>query len=72
MNDWFVVDEFEEGTWCIQEPYHMEGVCSYLVLSTEQALLIDTGLGISNIKEVVEKITQNPVEVVNTHSHFVI
>lgn len=70
MNDWFVVEEIEEGTWCIQEPYHMEEVCSYLVLSTEQALLIDTGLGISNIKEVVEKITKYPVEVVNTHSHY--
>jgi glyoxylase-like metal-dependent hydrolase (beta-lactamase superfamily II) len=70
VNDWFVVEEIDEGTWCIQEPYHIEDVCSYLVLSNEDALLIDTGLGISNIKEAVEKITQNPVEVVNTHSHF--
>lgn len=70
MNDWFAVEEIEGGTWCIREPHHMEDVCSYLVLSNEGALLIDTGLGISNIKKVVKKITQNPVEVVNTHSHF--
>lgn len=48
----------------------MEEVCSYLILSEDQALLIDTGLGISNIKEAIEKITPNTVEVVNTHSHF--
>lgn len=70
MSDWFVVDEIESGTYCIREPYHMEDVSSYLLLSKEEALLIDTGLGISNIREVVEDLTQNPVHVVNTHSHY--
>ena len=70
MSDWFVVEEIEEGTWCIQEPHHMEEVCSYLLVSNGQALLIDTGLGICNIKEVVETITTSPLLVVNTHSHF--
>jgi glyoxylase-like metal-dependent hydrolase (beta-lactamase superfamily II) len=70
VSDWFVVEEIESGTWCIQEPHHMEEVCSYLLVSNGQALLIDTGLGISNIKAVVDEITQNNVQVVNTHSHF--
>jgi glyoxylase-like metal-dependent hydrolase (beta-lactamase superfamily II) len=70
VTDWFVVEEIEDGTWCIQEPHHMEEVCSYLVVSNEHALLIDTGLGISNIKDVVERITKNHVKIVNTHSHY--
>ena len=70
MNDWFVVKEIRDGTWAIQEPYHFEDVISYLLVSEAQALLIDTGLGISNVKEVVEEITSNQVMVVNSHSHY--
>ncbi len=70
VNDWFKIKEIEAGTWGIQEPYHFEEVVSYLIVSEAQALLIDTGLGISNIREVVEEITPNPVLVVNTHSHY--
>jgi glyoxylase-like metal-dependent hydrolase (beta-lactamase superfamily II) len=70
MVEWFEVNEIEEGIWCIGEPYHVENVNSYLILGDGKGLLIDTGLGISNIKNVVEQITPDPVEVVNTHSHY--
>ena len=37
---------------------------------TKRALLIDTGLGVANIKEVVDKLTTLPIFVVTTHVHW--
>lgn len=45
------------------------GFQQYLVLGTEKALLVDTGIGIGSIRKVVESITSLPVIVVNTHCH---
>ncbi len=42
---------------------------SYLLIGTS-ALLIDTGLGIDNIKEVIDTITNLPIKVVTTHVHW--
>lgn len=45
------------------------GFLEYLVLGTEKALLIDTGMGIGSLKETVRKITDLPIVLVNTHCH---
>lgn len=46
------------------------GYCiSYLILGKEKALLIDTGFGIADLKSYVEKLTQLPLMVLNTHVH---
>lgn len=45
------------------------GFQQYLVLGTEKALLVDTGIGVGSIRKVVESITSLPVIVVNTHCH---
>lgn len=45
------------------------GFQQYLILGTQKALLIDTGIGIGSIREVVSKITALPVTVINTHCH---
>ncbi len=42
----------------------------YLLIGSEKAMLIDTGYGEGNIREVVESITDKPLMVVNTHGHF--
>lgn len=42
----------------------------YLLCGTKRALLIDTGLGVANIKEVVDKLTTLPIFVVTTHVHW--
>lgn len=39
------------------------------MIDTDSAFLIDTGLGISSIKNVVNKITSLPVRVITTHVH---
>lgn len=53
--------------------YHIEdrlGVYSTLLVGDERAMLIDTGCGIGSIKAEVEKITDKPLTVVNTHGHI--
>lgn len=42
----------------------------YLLLGEEKALLIDTGWGAGNLRALVEKLTDKPVEVINTHGHL--
>jgi glyoxylase-like metal-dependent hydrolase (beta-lactamase superfamily II) len=66
---WFEVYKIVPGVFAIYEPHQFEEVISYLVLGTQRALLFDTGMGISNIKAVVEALTELPVSVVNSHTH---
>lgn len=70
MNNWFTVENIDETTYAISEYGHVEEVHSYLLTGGTCALLIDTGLGIGNIKEEVRRITELPVKVVITHAHW--
>ncbi len=70
VSPWFELYQIDELTYALLEPYHEEEVISYLLMGTERALLIDTGMGIGNIKKEVDKLTDLPVIVVNTHGHF--
>jgi glyoxylase-like metal-dependent hydrolase (beta-lactamase superfamily II) len=67
---WFEVYQVRAGIFALLEPNHDEEVISYLVLGGERAALIDTGMGVGNIQAEVERLTDGPVTVVNTHSHF--
>ena len=70
MNDWFTIDRAEEDTYIISEYQHWEKTHCYLLLGTERSLLIDTGLGVCNIGEVVGSLTDKPVTAVATHVHW--
>ena len=65
--DWFAVQRLREGVYLIGEPMHVN---SYLILGSRRAVLLDTGMGISNIRAAVEQLTDLPVLVVNSHYHF--
>ena len=45
------------------------GFQQYLVLGEKRALLVDTGMGVGSIREVVDRLTALPVTVINTHGH---
>lgn len=70
IDDWFEVYEVKENIYALYEPGHFQEVISYLTIGKDIALLQDTGLGIGNIKKVVEKLYKGKVIVVNSHSHF--
>jgi glyoxylase-like metal-dependent hydrolase (beta-lactamase superfamily II) len=67
---WFQVHEAEPGIYIIEEPHHVERVKSHLVVGERDALLIDTGMGVANIRAVVDELTDRPVTVVNSHAHW--
>ena len=69
-DEWFEVYEVESGIWAIYEPFQWQEVISYLIVGTESAVLFDTGNGIGNIKAIVDQLTDKPVQVINSHSHF--
>ena len=53
---------------CVER--HWEETHCYLLIGSDRALLIDTGLGICNICEQVRKLTDKPVTAVATHIHW--
>ena len=70
MSDWFTIEVIDSNTYAISEYKHWEETHSYLLIGEKSALLIDTGLGVDNIKEVVERLTSLPILVVTTHIHW--
>jgi glyoxylase-like metal-dependent hydrolase (beta-lactamase superfamily II) len=66
---WFEVYKVAPGVFAIYEPHQFEEVISYLIVGHKQALLFDTGMGISNILKVTSQLTSRPVVVLNSHTH---
>lgn len=66
---WFTVQRIDKTTYAISEYGHWEKVHSFLLVGEKKAVLIDTGLGIDNIKRITNQLTHLPVEVITTHVH---
>jgi glyoxylase-like metal-dependent hydrolase (beta-lactamase superfamily II) len=67
---WFEVYQVKAGTFALLEAHHYEEVISYLILGDERAVLFDTGMGVGNIQAEVEALTDLPMTIVNSHSHY--
>lgn len=53
--------------------YHMEaqpGVFVTLLTGCQGALLVDTGLGLGDLRGTIDRLTDRPLTVVNTHGHI--
>lgn len=70
MKDWFTIDKIDDDTYIISEYRHWEETHCYLLNGSERSLLIDTGLGICNISEIIGKLTQKPITAIATHIHW--
>lgn len=70
MDNWFTVEEIDDKTYAISEYKHWEESHSYLIIGSQKSLLIDTGLGIGNIHDVVTSLTSLPIMVATTHAHW--
>lgn len=69
-NGWFDIIRIDDTTYALSEPGHWERCISYLVIGEQTAALIDTGLGISNIKRITDQLTDLHVKVLTTHVHW--
>jgi len=65
--EWFDVRELASRVWLIAEPGHVN---SFLIEGDDLAVLLDTGLGVANIRSVAESLSGKPILVVNSHHHF--
>jgi glyoxylase-like metal-dependent hydrolase (beta-lactamase superfamily II) len=68
-DDWFEVYRLTPTVYDIYEDGQFEEVISYLVLGEKKTALIDTGNGIGDIKALVDGLIDNPIVVINTHTH---
>ncbi len=67
--DWFEVYRIIDGIYAIYEPGQFEEVISFLITGEKRALLFDTGLGIGDMRSVVDQLTDLEVIVLNSHMH---
>lgn len=68
--DWFEVYRVAPSVYAIYEPGQFEEVISFLIEGEEKALMFDSGLGIGDIKRVVDGLTDKEVVVLNSHTHY--
>ncbi len=66
-SSWFDVRELEPGVHLVGEPGHVN---SFLVQGKKSVVLLDTGLGVADIRAVARELTDKPLLVVNSHYHF--
>jgi glyoxylase-like metal-dependent hydrolase (beta-lactamase superfamily II) len=66
----YKAEEIAEKSWMIQDA-HTESSYAfcYLVEGDDYALLIDSILGMGNLKAFCETLTDKPIRLVNTHAH---
>ena len=70
IKSWFSVEKIDSDTFAISEYKHWEETHCYLLCGTEKAVFIDTGLGVGNIREIVDSLTSLHVTVMTTHVHW--
>jgi len=63
---WFCVAEIEPGVVLVGEPGY---VYSWLVVGRDDSLLLDSGLGVADIRAAIADVADDPL-LVNSHAHF--
>jgi glyoxylase-like metal-dependent hydrolase (beta-lactamase superfamily II) len=77
MNDWHTTTRIADNVYRISEPFGaieprvgVTTVNMYLVIGHERAVLIDSGMGIGDVRSEIAQITPLPCTVLNTHFHW--
>ncbi len=75
--DWFAVRDLGHDIWVLQDPigkveprYNVTVVNLYLVLGSERAALIDSGMGLGDIRAACAELTDLPVVNLSSHCHW--
>lgn len=64
------VEKINNDTWVVSEGKGRGRTHSYLLTGEAAAAVIDTGLGLTDLKKETEKLTKKEVMVINTHGHL--
>ena len=74
---WHTVSRITPSVYCFAEPLGaieprigIETANAYLVLGRERAALIDSGIGVGDMRARVDEVTSLPCTVLNTHYHW--
>lgn len=70
MDDWFTIERISPDTWSVSEYRHWEETHCYLLLGRDRGLVIDTGLGIGDLRRPLSVLTDKPLAAVATHVHW--
>lgn len=68
-DSWFEVYRVAPGVFAIYEPHQFEETISYFIIGEKKALLVDTGMGIGDLRKVTSELTRLPIVVLNSHTH---
>lgn len=66
---YFCAEEIAQKSWMIKNVGGSTPAICYLVEGRDYALLIDSIIGIGNLKAFCETLTDKPIKLVNTHAH---
>lgn len=69
-SDWFEVEQIADDTYQITEGTGVLPCNMFLIDGGDEALLIDTGLGIGNLQALIEDLVGDNIRVLLTHSHW--
>ena len=74
---WHTIESIGKDSYRIYEPMGaimpslgVASVNAYLVVGADSAALIDSGMGVGELRAVVDSLTKLPCEVLNTHYHW--
>lgn len=67
-SEWFDVAQINQNLWAIREPHHREDVISYYVRGSARNVLIDSGMGLADIRKVIPA-GKSPLLLLS-HSHW--
>ena len=70
MKDWFTVEKIDPETFAVSEYRHREETHAYLLTSGKEGILIDTGMGVEDIRNITDRISDAGIRVLTTHVHW--
>ncbi len=70
LSPWFEIYRVSERVFAALEPGHTEEAISYLILGEARGVLLGTGMGVTNLRAEVERLTELAIAVVTSHGHY--
>lgn len=72
VDPWFSVVQVRPGVFRITEPHchRLVRANCFLILGDGRNLLVDSGMGVSALRPLVESISSHPISVFTTHTHI--